>query len=473
MLQRVKRLFACFLAVAVVTFIARGVTVNFTTVGFIYLLLILMIATTWGFLEAAVSSVLATLTFNFFFIPPIGTLTIADPLNRVALACFLLTSLIAGRLSTTAKRRAIEALERQQDIERLYSFSRAILLSGGSEPFASQLIRKLAETFSLTAAVLYDRRTGEFFRAGPTDFEGLDDQLRDAARHGTSFSDSAANRTITAIRLGSEPIASLAIQGLSMPDSVIQGIANLVAIGIERAKAQDLAREIEVARQSEQLRTTLIDAMAHEFKTPLTLIKGVTTSVLAGEDRLSDATREQITIADEEAEHLRDLLDNAIEMARLDKAHIDVRLEETDVQALVHEVVSSMQPRIAGRPLEISAAGRIPSVPLDRRLVKLALKQLVDNALKYSPADGPIAVRLSSSDGSIGIDVVDNGSGIAAEDRRRIFERFYRGQAVRNQIPGSGLGLNIAHSIMKAHHGDLTFHSKPGETTFRMTLPAK
>ena len=153
-----------------------------------------------------------------------------------------------------------------------------------------QLVRKLAETFGLSAAVLYDRRTGEFYRAGPADFEGLDDQLRDAALQGTSFSDAATFRTITAVRLGSEPIASLALQGVNMPDSVLQGVGNLVAIGLERAKAQDLAHQVEAARQSEQLRTTLIDAMAHEFKTPLTLIKGATSSVLSGTDPLSEVS---------------------------------------------------------------------------------------------------------------------------------------------------------------------------------------
>lgn len=471
MSQRALRLLACFAAVAVVTFVAyRLIPVNATTVGFGYLLLVLIIASSWGFLEAAISSLFATLVFNFFFFPPVGTFTIADPQNWVALFSFLATSLIASRLSTKAKRRALDALERQQDVERLYTFSRAILLSGREEPFPNQLIRKLAETFGLTAAVLYDRRTGEFYRAGPSDFEGLDDQLRDAALHGTSFSNAAANRTITAVRLGSEPIASIALQGINMPDSVLQGLANLVAIGLERAKAQDLAHQVEAARQSEQLRTTLIDAMAHEFKTPLTLIKGATTSVLAGHDQLSESTKEQLTIADEEAEHLRALLDNAIEMARLDTAHIDVQVEESNIGGIVHEVVTSMQTEINGRPLELEVEERVPVITLDRRLVKLALKQLLDNALKYSPPDSPVAIRVCASGHAVFVDVTDCGIGISPDDKERIFERFYRGRTVRNQIPGSGLGLNIAYSIMQAHHGDLTVTSRPGATTFRMML---
>src|SRR5439155_20262681 len=136
---------------------------------------------------------------------------------------------------------------------------------------------------------------------------------------------------LVGVRLGSEPLASMALGGAKMPGSVLQGIANLVAIGLERARAQELAQQIEAARQSEQLRTTLIDAMAHEFKTPLTLIKGATSSVLSGRDALSAGVREQLTIADEEAEHLRELLDDAIEMTRLDTAHIDIRLEMSEI----------------------------------------------------------------------------------------------------------------------------------------------
>ena len=286
------RLLLSLAGVAVVTYTAHNlVPVNATTVGFAYLVLVLLIASTWGFVESALASIAATLSFNFFFLPPVGTLTIADPQNWVALFSFLTTSLIASRLSTEAKRRALDAIERQQDVERLYTFSRAILLIDSGEPFAKQLVAQLAEGFRLNAAVLYERRTGEFFRAGPSDFEGLDDQLRDAALHGTSFSDAQRNRMMTAVRLGSEPIASLALQGPGMPDSVLQGIANLVAIGLERAKAQELAYQIEAAQQSEQLRTTLIDAMSHEFKTPLTSIMAATTSLRSEERRVGKECR--------------------------------------------------------------------------------------------------------------------------------------------------------------------------------------
>jgi two-component system sensor histidine kinase KdpD len=472
LVRRALRFLVCFAAVAIVTFIAyRVARVNAPTVGFAYLVLILVIAGGWGFIEAALTSIAAALSYNRYFFEPIGAFTIYDPQNWVAVFSFLTAALIASRLSHQARQGALAALERQQDLERLYTFSRTLLLSSRDEPFATQLVRKLAETFGLSAVVLYDRRAGEFYRAGPADFEDLDDQLRDAALQGTSFLDTATAQAITAVRLGSEPIASLALQGANMPDSVLQGVSNLVAIGLERARAQDLAHQVEAARQSEQLRTTLIDAMAHEFKTPLTLIKGATSSLLSGPDSLSEAAREQLTIADEEAEHLRELLDNAIEMARLDTTHIDVRLEMSNVHAIIDEVVASMKSEIDDRPVAVEIGSPFPAVPLDRRLVKLALKQLLDNALKYSPASTAVVIRVRGNGRMVDIEVVDRGAGIPPEERPRVFDRFYRGRSVRQQIPGSGLGLTIASSIARAHQGNLTVTSQPGETTFRLTLP--
>ena len=460
-------------AVGVVTIVAyRLIPVNATTAGFAYLLVVLMIASTWGFFEASLASVAATLVYNRYFFPPIGTFNIADPQNWVALFSFLVTALIASRLSAKAERRARDAIERQQDIERLYTFSRAILLIDNTEPFAKQLAMKLVEIFEANAVLLYERRTGAIYRAGPADFEGLDDQLREAALQGASFSDDQRNRVITAVRLGSEPIASLALQGARMQDSVLQGIANLVAIGLERSRAQDLAHQIEAARQSEQLRTTLIDAMAHEFKTPLTSIKAATTSLRASPDQPPESWMELLAIADEEAEHLTKLIDDAVEMARLDTAQIDVHLELSDLREIVHEVVSSMQTGMIDRPLEAICDAQLPEIAFDRRLVRLAIKQLVDNALKYSPAGTPVTIRVLGGDSAATIEITDRGQGIPLQEQQRIFDRFYRSPSAKHQVPGSGLGLSIAHSIARAHNGDLTVSSRPGETTFQMVLPA-
>jgi two-component system sensor histidine kinase KdpD len=470
--SRPIRALLSLVGLAILTFTAHSVLrVNATTAGFTYLLLVLIVASIWGFLEASILSVAGTLVFNFFFFPPVGTFNIADTHNWVALFSFLGTSLIASRLSAEAKRRASDAVERQQDIERLYTFSRAILLLDNSETFATELVRKLADIFQLSAACLYDRHTGSFHRAGPSILEDVDDKLRATALHGTSYSNTEFDYVLTAVRLGSEPVASLAIQGSRMPDSVLQGIANLVAIGLERSRAQELARQIEAARQTEQLRTALIDAMAHEFKTPLTSIKAATTALLSNENQTPEDRKELLSIADEEAEHLKELIDDTAAMARIDAATIEINPELSDIIEIVHEVAHSMRSELEGRSFEITHDADMPLSAFDRRLIKLAIKQLIDNAIKYSPTRTPLEIRVRHQDKAISVEVTDHGKGIPKQEENLVFERFFRSPSIVHQIPGSGLGLSIAHSILQAHHGELTVTSQPGRTTFRLILP--
>ncbi len=473
MVWRALRLFVSLICVGFVTFVAFAVLpVNATTVGFAYLLLVLIIASAWGFFDAAITSIAATLAFNFFFLPPVGRFTIADPQNWIALFTFLVTSLIASRLSAEAKQRAMDAVARQQDLERLYTFSRAILLIDTAEPFPSQLVRQLADIFQLQAVVLFDRQSDEFYRAGPSEFEGIEDQLRDAALQGTIFTDAEHRRVITAVRLGSEPIAGLCLQGRPMPDSVLQGIANLVAIGLERARAQQLQTQIEAAKENEKLRTTLLDAVAHEFKTPLTSIMAATTSLLSDLDQPRESRAELLRIADEETRRLKTLIDDAVEMGRLDSAKIELQKEPAKIGQLVGELVDAMQPEIDGRAMKLDCDHSLPNIMVDRRLVKLAIRQLLENALKYSPANEPVNLQVHNSGGLVTISVTDRGGGIPIEEQRRIFARMYRSPAVQNQVPGFGLGLNIAQNIARAHGGDIAVDSRPGETTFRFTLPA-
>lgn len=473
-LSIIARVAASVAGVAAITAAGRYlIPVNATTVGFTYLVLVLLIASIWGFVESVAASIAATLAFNFYFLPPVGTLTIADPQNWVALIAFLTTSLVASRLSTLARRREHEAIERQQDLERLYTFSRSLLLINSGDPFPKELVGKLADIFHFGAVVLFERRSGEFYRAGPADFEGLDEHLRDAALNGTAFSDVESHRTITAVRLGSEPIASLALQGPQMHDSVLQGIANLVAIGLERARAQALAHQIEAAKQSDQLRTTLVDAMAHEFKTPLTSIRAATSSLLAEPEQPVATRTELMRVADEEAEHLRTLIDDAVEMARLDVTNIEVQLMPFKVERIVREVIDAMQKEIDDRPIQVVTEEAETAVLVDVRLIKVAIRQLIDNALKYSSPGTPVQVAVGSKDSHAMVSITDHGPGIAAAEQSRVFERFWRSPSLKNRMPGTGLGLSIAQSIARAHNGDLTVTSRPGETTFCLSLPAQ
>jgi two-component system sensor histidine kinase KdpD len=276
---------------------------------------------------------------------------------------------------------------------------------------------------------------------------------------------------IVGVSSGAEPIASLALRGVTVTEPVLQGVANLVAIGLERARAQELAQQVEAAQQSEQLRTTLIDSMAHEFKTPLTLIKAATTSLLANPDIPVENRKEQLAIADEEAEHLRELIDDAIEMARLDTAHIEIHPEMANLGDTLQDVLVSMQTEIDEHPVRTLCPEPLPTMVFDKRLMKLAIRQLLDNAMKYSPPESPVEISPRLENGVLTLEITDYGAGIPADEQTRIFERFYRSPSVKGQIPGSGLGLSIIHGIVEAHNGELTVLSRPGRTTFRITLP--
>lgn len=469
---RPARVLVSLTVVALVTFVAyRLIEVNATTVGYAYLLLILVIATAWGFFEAALSSILATVVFNFFFLPPIGTFTIADPQNWVALSSFLATSLIASRLSAVARARASEAIERQRDLERLYTFSRAILLTDKCTPIAQQLIERLSEIFKIDCVVLYERHTGNTYCVGTAAPEGLGEKLRNAASSEAPSIDVSLPYLIVGVSRGSEAVASMAVRESNIPRSLLQSVANLVAIGLERAQAEDLAREVEAARRSEQLRTTLIDAMAHEFKTPLTLIKAATTSLLANPDVPPQTRMEQLTIADEEAEHLRQLVDDAIEMARLDTTRIEIHPEMANLNDTLKDVLASLQTEVDEHPIKVVSDPSLPPTIFDKRLMKLAIRQLLDNALKYTDADTAVEMSTQVQDGMQTVEVTDYGQGIPADEQARIFERFYRSPAVKSQIPGSGLGLSITDGIVRAHNGELTVSSQAGRTTFRITMP--
>jgi signal transduction histidine kinase len=179
-----------------------------------------------------------------------------------------------------------------------------------------------------------------------------------------------------------------------------------------------------------------------------------------------------LRIADEEAEHLRGLIDDAVEMARLDSANIEVHLEPSSLGEIVREVVASMRKEFDARPVEVIPSEGQTAIRVDQRLLRLAIRQLLDNALKYTAPGTPVTIAVREAEGGMTVEVADRGKGIPLPEQTRLFDRFWRSPSVKKQVPGSGLGLSIAHAIARAHKGQLTVASRPGETTFRLTLPA-
>lgn len=460
--------------IAAITWIGYGLLpVNETTAGFAYLLAILFIAARWGLVESIAASLTAVLAYNYFFLPPIGQLTIAAPQNWVALSAFLATAITASHFSRQAKMRTIEATNRQKEMETLYAFSRSMLLIQPSQPVAKQLAMQIAQTFNASAIALYDRESDQVYHSGPEDFPDPGEQLQKAAVEGTFFRDEAMRSVITSVRLGAQPIGSLGLRGVELSDSALQGLANLVAIGLERSRAQASASRAEAARQSDELKSTLLDALAHEFKTPLTSIKAASTALLSSDGLEPEQRRELLSVVDEEADRLSILVTEAIQMARIEAGRVHLRREHHLVPALIESVLEKLKGRTEERTITVRIASELPPIWGDRELIEVALRQLIDNALKYSPPDSPVRVEAEADSGRVIVSVADCGPGIPEAEQTRIFEKFYRGDAARHHVPGAGLGLVIAREIIHANGGEIWVESKPGEgSIFRFSLLA-
>jgi two-component system, OmpR family, sensor histidine kinase KdpD len=459
--------------VAAVTFVSfRDLHVNATTAGFLYLVAVLIIAAAGGLIESTVASVAAMLCFNYFFFPPIGTFTIENPQNWVALFAFFATSLTASQLSARAKRRTQEANSRQHEMEKLYSLSRTLLLSDPTQPIAHQLVHGVAQAFDFPLVALYDRTNNCTYRLAEEESPQLEDRLRESALRSKTFRDEKKNLSITPVRLGGQPIGSLAIQGSSLSDPAFHSLLNLVAIGLERAASQTAVNRAEIARQSEELKSTLLDAIAHEFKTPLTSIKAVTTDLLSGSNYvLPQSHRELIAIADESADRLSKLVTEAIQLARAEGGTFHLNRGVHFANSLISASLRDMKSLFDGREVNVSVPDDLPPVWVDADLIQMVLTHVLDNALKYSPATSPIGISARLQEGRVVISVCDRGAGIPEQEQARIFEKFYRGQAEKN-LKGTGMGLAIAREIMAAHGQEIWVESQVGKgAEFSLSLP--
>jgi len=467
---RVVKTIAATAIVAALTFIFfRLLTVNSTTVALAFVLTILAIATKWGLTEAILSSVVAMFCFNFFFLPPVGTLTIADPQNWVALLTFLITAIVASQLSANAKRREREATARRNEVEKLYELSRAMMLTT-ERKLAAELPSYIVRIFAADGVAFYDRTTGEIHRAGARDVPLSDAKLKDVALQGTVFQDAATGLITLPVSLGGHNNGALSVYGAGISEAAAHAFANLMAIALEREHAHELANRAEAARQNEQLKSILLDAVAHEFKTPLTSIKAAATALL-NDDRRDSDRRDLLAVVDEETDRLTQLVDEAIQMARIEAGDLKLDRHAISIPDLVGPVLRDMKASQRERSIQ-TEMDSVPPVSADPEQIQLVLRQILDNALKYSPAGSEIALRVRLDGGEAVISVADQGRGIDEHDLEHIFERFYRGKRIRDRIPGTGMGLAIAREIVLAHGGRIWARNLPVKgSEFSFTLP--
>jgi two-component system sensor histidine kinase KdpD len=452
-------------------FFFRIFNVNNVTVALSFLLTVLIISTRWGLVEALVASIGATLCFNFFFIPPIGKFTIADPQNWVAFSAFVVTAVVTSHLSASVRKQAQESANRQHEMEQLYTLSRNLLLLEVAGPLVQETTNLIAKVFELPGVVFYDRSSDRIHRAGPHDIPIDPGKLRDTALQGTVFQDSVTKTTVIPISLGGQPIGSLGIQGSQVSETALHAIGNLTAITLERAQAQDIATRAEAARQSEELKSTMLDALAHEFKTPLTPIKAAVTSMLSDSD-MTAAHQELLHIVDEETDRLNSMLTEAIQMSRIEAGKLQLHRSPQSLHRIVQAQLEKLREGLEGRKVTLEVPETLPRVSVDPEFIGIVIGQLLNNALKYTPPGSPLTLRASAGETEVIMSLEDCGPGISEPEQKKVFEKFFRGKDHRERIPGTGMGLTIAREIVRAHHGRIWVESEPGKgARFSFSVP--
>jgi two-component system sensor histidine kinase KdpD len=252
----------------------------------------------------------------------------------------------------------------------------------------------------------------------------------------------------------------------------MEAFASQASLAIERAQLAEAARQTQVLQATEKLQTALLNSISHDLRTPLVSITGALSSLQDQAAQLSEADR--LSLVDNargEAERLNRLVGNLLDMTRLEAGALTLRLEPGDVQDLIGTSLEQVDDRLSGRAVTLEVPADLPLVPMDFALMTRVLVNLLDNALKYSPAGSPLEVKARVSEGGLEIQVADRGLGIPPEDLVHVFDKFYRVQRPEN-VSGTGLGLSISKGIVEAHRGTIRAEKRDGGgTCLIVTLP--
>ena len=464
---------ALAIVIGITFFYRRVFTVNQTTVALTFLLAILAVSTVWGFAVSAFMSFAAMLAFNYFFLPPVGTFTIADPQNWAALFAFLATSLIASQLATRVRREADEAQQHRREIERLYAFSQQLLVSGNVIVLLNAIPNHIVETFEVGAAALYLENKNKFYQSGAVPHFAAE-ELKKATVREEPLRDAGRSVCFVPVRMGTRPIGSLGISGRLLSRQTLEALGSMIAIAFERARAVEELGKTEATRQGERLKSALLDSVTHDFRTPLTSIKASVTSLLSTANSPEAQQRELLTVINEECDRLNQLVGDAAEMARLDAGEFELNLEPNDMEEIISAALLNCRSALGNRPVRMDIASGLPRVLADFDRIKDVLVRLIENADAYSPKDLPIMVSAEASGNFLSTSVADNGPGIEEMELGLIFDKFYRGKDHRYLVQGTGMGLPIAKAIVEAHGGSISVTSQRGHgSVFSFTLPVQ
>jgi two-component system, OmpR family, sensor histidine kinase KdpD len=456
-------------AIGVITAVDFKLHVNHTTVALMFLVTVLLTSAYWGLRYAVVMAVGATAAFNFFFLPPIGTFTISDPQNWVALFAFLVTALVASNLAERARREAEGAKQRRREVERLFGLSQRLLASENVLELLNGLPTYVQETFSVGGVAVMAADHPTVYRSS-LDAKFEETVLRSTLLRGEPITQGGVS--YVPLRLGMRTVGALGVSGDELSRETLDALGSLAGLAIERARALEALSKNRAEQEHERLRTALLDSVTHEFRTPLTSIKASVTTLLSGAGLDEPSRRELMTVIDEETDRLNRLVGEAAEMAQLDSGMFKLDLQPHAITDALNLALQDAKNSLENHPVEIVASADLPQVPMDLQRIREVLMHLLENAGKYSDPGVPIKVTSEVKGDRLVTSVSDRGPGIDSFEQSLIFEKFYRGQHQRYTAPGTGMGLAIAKVIIEAHRGTIGVVSQLGSgSVFSFALP--
>jgi two-component system, OmpR family, sensor histidine kinase KdpD len=436
------------LAVATVAIALLKSFIPVLSLGALYTFAVLPVAVAFGLEYAVGVSVASMLAFNWFFLPPVHTFTLADSRNWFALAVFLVTAVVVSGLAARARRRATEAEQRELETALLADIA-ASLLGGGD------VAEELARIGPRVAAVLHARSASIVLQADPdTSATGAPIELR------------AGERRVGTLDLveGSEP-------NLQARRRLLPALASLLAVAVDRERLANEAFEAEALRRSDTVKTAVLRAVSHDLRSPLTAIRAAGDGLEDETLELSDDDRrELLDTIQVEVRRLERVVDNLLALSRLQAGAASPVPEVWAVDDLVYGALDEV-----GRSTErvtVSMPADAPPVLVDAVQVRQILGNLIDNALKFSPSEAPVTVRVTRTRKEVIVRVTDQGRGVPEHELEHVFEPFYRGAPAQDQT-GTGLGLAIARGFADANGGRLWAESRPGQgACFALALPS-
>jgi two-component system sensor histidine kinase KdpD len=473
LLLRILKCLTAALLIVIVTAAVFLIHGKALTAGLVALISVMLIAFRFGFIEAVVSATVAVGCLDFFYMAPVFTLYEHDPQDWVSSIIFIIVALTAGRFVTRLQMKTIKTELERARLKRLYLASRDINLVEPRHNVLSQLSKLIADTFAVSFVGIWDARALTMERRGTY---AIDDAEIVAIYYEMfSTSDSALQTYARVLRIGTRSIGALFLVGSRTGDVLdldsVDAIASLASIALERSHSLVAESEAEAAKRSEELRSTVLDGLAHAFKTPLATIQ-IASSGLLEINHLNEAETELVSIIDNQASQLSRLTNQVLRTAKLDGSELALRRERLEPEHIFKMLSHEFGESPGDHPLNFRNCANGALARGDSRLVKMALEQLLDNAIKYSDAATPIVITATTTDSEVLLSVSNEGSFIPPDQQSRVFERFYRAPGSEYRAAGTGIGLAVVKRIAEAHKGRVWIESqRSGETTFHFALP--